>query len=144
TDSIEDITDKVLTASYVKDKSKTLTDKLKSYQNKYWEILKSVDDVDEIRSIREAMLTDIKDILLEFDHMNEYDGYQIIADIWEHKLTEDTEVIALSDFYTEGRKRIPHMVTKGTGKKKREEQDGWIGSLVPNDLITTTLFNAEL
>src|SRR5699024_225528 len=66
------------------------------------------------------------------------------ADIWENKLTEETEVIALSDFYTEGRKRTPHMVTKGSGKKRREEQDGWIGSLVPNDLITTKLFNAEL
>src|SRR5690625_916980 len=36
------------------------------------------------------------------------------------------------------------MVTKGTGNKKREEQAGWIGSLVPNELITTHLFNTEL
>src|SRR5699024_2535800 len=36
------------------------------------------------------------------------------------------------------------MVTKGTGNKKREEQAGWIGSLVPNELITTYLFNTEL
>lgn len=144
TDSIDNITDKVLSAPYVKDKSKAISDKLMNYQDKYWEILKSVDDVDEIRGIREAMLAEIKDILLEFDHINEYDGYQIIASLWEHTLTEDTEVIALSDFYTEGRKRVPHMVTKGTGKKKREEQDGWVGSLVPNDLITTTLFNEEL
>lgn len=144
TDSIEELTDKVLNAPYVKDKSKALADALKTYQDKYWELLKSVDDVNNIRGIREAMLADIKDILLEFNHIDEYDGYQIVADIWEKTLTEDTEVIALSDFYTEGSKRIPHMVIKGSGKNKREEQDGWIGSLVPMDLIKTNLFHTEL
>src|SRR5699024_5390061 len=78
TDSIVNITEKVLNAPYVQDKSKAISDKLKNYQDKYWEILKSVDNVDEIRGIRDAMLTEIKDILLEFDHINEYDGYQII------------------------------------------------------------------
>src|SRR5699024_10429844 len=106
TASIDEITETVLSASYVKDKSKALAEKLQRYQDKYWTILKSVDDVDEIRGIREAMVIEIKDILLEFDHIDEYDGYQIIADIWQEQLMADTEVIALKDFYTEGRKRI--------------------------------------
>src|SRR5699024_9510202 len=142
--SINKITETDLSAYYVKDKSKALAEKLQRYQDKYWTILKSVDDVDEIRGIREAMVIEIKDILLEFDHIDEYDGYQIIADIWQEQLMADTEVIALKDYYTEGRKRIPRMVTKGQGNKKREVQEGWIGSLVPNELIKTKLFNAEL
>ncbi|UZM98902.1 hypothetical protein OL548_32405 [Lysinibacillus sp. MHQ-1] len=36
------------------------------------------------------------------------------------------------------------MVTKGTGNKKREEQDGWVGSIVPNELITKQLFSQEV
>src|SRR5690625_6558652 len=36
------------------------------------------------------------------------------------------------------------MVTKGSGQNKREEQDGWVGNLVPNDLIKHKLFNNEL
>lgn len=144
TQTLEELTTNVLNDAYVLDKSKAVEERIKAYQDKYWELLKSVDDVNDIRGIREAMLAEIKDILLEFDHIDEYDGYQIIADIWENKLTEDTEVIALSDFYTEGRKRVPLMVTKGTGNKKREEQAGWVGSLVPNELITTRLFNTEL
>jgi len=144
TDSIDTIRENILNASYVKEKSDAIIQRIKTYQDKYWEQLKSVDDVDDIRRIREAMLTEIKDILLEFNHINEYDGYQIIADIWEQTLTEDTEVIALSDFYTEGRKRTPRMVTKGSGQNKREEQDGWVGNLVPNDLIKHKLFNNEL
>jgi len=144
TDSIDEIKDNVLNASYVNEKSTAITERLMTYQNKYWELLKTVDDVDNIKGIREAMLDEIKEIIREFDHMSEYDGYQIIADLWENKLTEDTEVIALSDFYTEGRKRIPRMVTKGTGKNKRDEQDGWVGSLVPNELITHKLFSDDL
>lgn len=144
TASIDEITESVLNAPYVKDKSKALAEKLQHYQDKYWTILKSVDDVDEIRGIQETMVIEIKDILLEFDHVDEYDGYQVIANIWEEQLMADTEVIALKDFYTEGRKRIPRMVTKGQGNKKREVQEGWIGSLVPNGLIQTKLFKAEL
>ena len=144
TDSIETLTNNVLNDAYVLDKSQVVEARIKAYQDKYWDQLKSVADVDDIRGIREAMLAEIKEILLEFKHIDEYDGYQIIADIWENKLTEDTEIIALSDFYTEGRKRTAHMVTKGSGRNKREEQDGWIGNLVPNDLITNKLFHAEL
>lgn len=142
--SMDEIRYEVLSAPYVKEKSKALAEKLKHYQDKYWTILKSVDDVDEIRDIREAMVIEIKDILLEFNHIDEYDGYQVIANIWQEQLMADTEVIALKDFYTEGRKSIPRMVTKGEGNKKREVQDGWIGSLIPNELIKTKLFNAEL
>ena len=144
TASMDGIRYTVLSAPYVKDKSKALTERLKHYQDKYWPILKSVEDVDEIRGIREAMVVEIKDILLEFDHIDEYDGYQVIANIWQEQLMADTEVIAMKDFYTEGRKSIPRMVTKGEGNKKREVQDGWIGSLIPNELIKTKLFNAEL
>ncbi|QUW23063.1 type I restriction-modification system subunit M [Sporosarcina sp. Marseille-Q4063] len=142
--SINEITNEVLNDAYVLDKSKAVEEELLAFQNKYWDLLKSVDDVNNIRDIRESMLAGIKDILLAFNHIDEYDGYQIIADIWENKLTEDTEVIALSDFYTEARNRVPLMVTKGSGNNKREEQDGWIGSLVPNDLIKFKLYKSEL
>ncbi|TXL57570.1 type I restriction-modification system subunit M [Cerasibacillus terrae] len=143
TDSIATLTENVLNDAAVLDKSKAVETRIQAYQAKYWEQLKSVADVKAIRGIREAMLAEIKDILLEFDHVDEYDGYQIIADIWSETLTEDAEVIALSDFYTEGRKRVPLMATKGSGKNKREEQVGWIGSIVPNDLIKKHLFDAE-
>lgn len=36
------------------------------------------------------------------------------------------------------------MITKGTGNNKREEQDGWIGAIVPNDLIAKRLYGEEL
>ncbi len=141
---IDVLKESVLEDNAILEKSKSLEGRIKSYQDKYWELLKSVNDVNDIKAIREAMLDEIKEILSEFDYIDEYDGYQIIADIWSETLTEDAEIIAVSDFYEEGRKRVPNIVTKGSGNKKREEQDGWIGSIVPNDLIRTTLYNEEL
>src|SRR5699024_3015665 len=37
-----------------------------------------------------------------------------------------------------------NMVTKGSGKTKRTEQDGWIGAIVSNDLILKELYTDEL
>jgi type I restriction enzyme M protein len=36
------------------------------------------------------------------------------------------------------------MITKGSGSNKREEQDGWVGCIVPNDLIAQELYSTEL
>jgi type I restriction enzyme M protein len=39
---------------------------------------------------------------------------------------------------------VPNMVMKGSGRNRREEQDGWNGLIVPNDLIKKRLFSEEL
>jgi len=144
TESMDDLTKKVLTDDHVVQKSTAVEQQLKAYMDKYWTLLKTVDDVNAIPDLRDAMLEDIKELLLAFNHIDEYDGYQIIAEIWKDKLTEDTEIIALTDFYTAGRTRVPLMVTKGSGKTKREEQDGWVGSIVPTELMMKQLFAEEV
>src|SRR5699024_4961812 len=101
-------------------------------------------DVNDIEPLKDDMLTEIKQLLKEFNHVSTYAGYQIIAELWEEMLAEDTEKIAISDFYTVARTRESNMVTKGSGKTKRTEQDGWIGSIVPNELILTELYADEL
>ncbi|MEV9641484.1 type I restriction-modification system subunit M [Mammaliicoccus sciuri] len=144
TEPMDELKKKVLNDDHVIQKSNAVEQQLKAYIDKYWALLKSVDDVNKITGLRDAMLTDIKELLLGFNHIDEYDGYQIIAEIWKDKLTDDTEIIALTDFYTAGRTRVPFMVTKGSGKTKREEQDGWIGSIVPTELIMKHLFAEEV
>lgn len=144
TESMDELTKKVLTDDHVVQKSKAIEQQLKAYMDKYWALLKTIDDVNAIPELRDAMLVEIKDLLLAFNHIDEYDGYQIIAEIWKDKLTEDTEIIALTDFYTAGRTRVPLMVTKGSGKTKREEQDGWVGSIVPTELMMKQLFAEDV
>ena len=142
--SIDDLTDEVLRDSRIVNKRKEVEIKSEEYVSKYWNLLRNVDVTTNILQLRDEMLDEIKQLLSEFKFIDVYDGYQIIADIWKEALTHDIELIASSDFYTVARTREPNMVTKGTGKNKREEQDGWVGSIVPNELIAERLYTEEL
>lgn len=112
--------------------------------NTYWNKLKTIQDANSIGPLKDEMLTEIKHLLKQFKHVNTYAGYQIIAELWENMITKDTEKIVVKDFYTVARTREPNIVTKGSGKTKRREQDGWIGSIVPNELILQELYSDEL
>ena len=142
--SIDDLTDEVLRDSRIVNKRKEVEIKSEEYVSKYWNLLRNVDGTTNILQFRDEMLDEIKQLLSEFKFIDVYDGYQIIADSWKEALTHDIELIAASDFYMVARTREPNMVTKGTGKNKREEQDGWVGSIVPNELIAERLYTEEL
>ena len=90
------------------------------------------------------MMEELRKLLESYDYVDLYDGYQMIARLWSESLNEDTELIAEGDFYRVARQRLPNMVTKGTGKNKREEQDGFVGALIPNLLIKETLYKEEI
>ncbi|MGH0796201.1 type I restriction-modification system subunit M [Bacillus mycoides] len=141
---VEEIFDDILSDSRIVEKSKEIESKAKVYIEKYWDILRNVANTSNLTQLMDEMLIEIKEILSEFEYIDVYKGYQIVAEIWKDALTHDMEIIALSDFYTAGRTREPNMVTKGTGNKKREEQDGWVGSIVLNELIAKRLYSNEL
>ncbi|NEW09400.1 type I restriction-modification system subunit M [Paenibacillus sp. SYP-B3998] len=141
---VDEISVDILNDSRIVDKSKKIEGKAKSYIDKYWNVLRNVNTSSSLTQLMDEMLIEIKVLLSEFKYIDAYDGYQIVAEIWKNALAHDTEIIASSDFYTAGRTREPKMVTKGTGEKKREEQDGWFGSIVPNDLIAQRLYSNEL
>ncbi|TXR78294.1 type I restriction-modification system subunit M [Bacillus sp. BF9-10] len=142
--TVEEVSNDILSDPRIVKKSKEIQSKAKVYIEKYWGILRNVDNASNLTQLMDEMLTEIKEILSEFKYIDVYNGYQIVAEIWKNALIHDTEIIALSDFYTAGRTREPNMVTKGTGNKKREEQDGWVGSIVPNELIAKRLYSDEL
>lgn len=118
--------------------------KTTEYISKYWELLKNVTADSDLAEIKDGMLSEIKQILSEYEYIDVYGGYQIIAEIWKNALTHDIELIANEGFYNVGRKREPKLVMKGTGTNRREEQDGWIGSIIPNELIADILFAEQL
>lgn len=140
---IDELTESVLNSEEMKEKATEMTERINAYINHYWPIIKQVDDPAEVRPLMEEMLAEIKEILTNFKHLNVYDGYQLVAELWENYLTEDVEKISAGYFYELGRSREPNIVTKGTGKNKREEQEGWVGTLVPNDLIRKELYAEE-
>lgn len=141
--SMEQLTEEVINAPQVLAKNDELRKIAESFVAKYWDILRQVNLDSDLTSLMSEMLSEIKEKVSSIEFVDSYSGYQIVAEIWKDSLTKDSELIAASDFYTIGRTREPNMVTKGSGKNKRQEQDGWVGMLVPNELIAKRLFASE-
>lgn len=141
--SMEQLTEEVINAPQVLAKNDELRKIAESFVAKYWDILRQVNPDNDLTSLMSEMLSEIKTEVSSIEFVDAYSAYQIVAEIWKDSLTKDSELIAASDFYTIGRTREPNMVTKGSGKNKRQEQDGWIGMLVPNELIAKRLFASE-
>lgn len=141
--SMEQLTEEVINAPQVLSKNDELRKIAESFVAKYWDILRQVNLDSDLTSLMSEMLSEIKEEVSSIEFVDSYSAYQIVAEIWKDSLTKDSELIAASDFYTIGRTREPNMVTKGSGKNKRQEQDGWIGMLVPNELIGKRLFTSE-
>ena len=140
---ITELTDEIIESEQVTVKSEEMKVKINEYINKYWDILIKINKQSKIKTIMEDMLLEIKEVLSNFKFINIYDGYQNIAEVWKNSLTKDLEIISLSDFYTAAGTREANMIIKGTGNNRREEQDGWISSLIPNELIIKQLFSLE-
>ncbi|EAD5870110.1 type I restriction-modification system subunit M [Listeria innocua] len=141
---MDELTNEVLTDKNIIAKSAIIREKSETFIELYWKKLHEINNIVDVNSLMEEMLVKIKELLSSFDGLDVYDGYQIIAEVWKNSLTHDAELIAGGGFYTIGRTREPNMVTKGSGNKKREEQDGWVGAIVPNELIAKRLYSEEL
>lgn len=144
TKPVSELTSKILNDISIINMSDEIRTKTKDYIKQYWDVLRNVDNSTDLMNLRDEMLDSIKKILSVYKYIDIYDGYQIIAEIWKDSLTHDIELIASGGFYQIGRTREPNMITKGSGCNKREEQDGWVGSIIPNDLIAKELYGVEL
>lgn len=141
---LSELTEEVLADPQVTKLAETVEAVTNEYTETYWEKLRSVTQETNVSELREQMLADAKQLLNRFQFVDTYDGYQIIAEVWNRTLDRDAEKIAASRFYELGRSREPNWVTKGSGANLREEQDGWVGSLVPNETIERLLFASQL
>ncbi|MBF2558595.1 type I restriction-modification system subunit M [Listeria seeligeri] len=141
---MDELTKEVLTDKNIIAKSDLIREKSQAFIENYWKKLHEINNILDVNPLMEEMLVGIKELLSPFDGIDVYGGYQIIAELWKNDLAHDAELIAGGGFYTTGRTREANMVTKGSGNKKREEQDGWIGAIVPNELIAKHLYSEEL
>lgn len=142
--TIDELTNEVLTDKNITTKSDIIREKSEAFIELYWKKLHEINNIVDVNPLMEEMLVNIKELLSSFDGIDVYDGYQVIAEVWKNSLTHDAELIAGGGFYTIGRTREPNMATKGSGNKKREEQDGWVGAIVPNELIAKRFYSEEL
>lgn len=140
----ENLEREIISCEKVVSVAESLRRKAKEAADKYMKRICELSEVEQIGALKEEMYSKMLGILKEYELIDEYDGYQIVADIWNTSLNHDSEMIANADFYTIGRMREPRMVVKGSGKKKREEQDGWNGVIVSNELIQKLLYQNEI
>lgn len=142
-EAIDSLQAEVLQSPNIETERKTLEAHINTFVEKYWNILKSVSSETNLADLKAAMLEDAKNLLADIPWVDSYEAYQVVAELWHQKFTTDLEIIAANDFYDAAIMTEPHMVTKGSGKTKRIEQDGVIGRLIPNDLIERFLFSEE-
>ena len=142
-ESIDSLQAEVLRSSNLENERETLEAHINTFIEKYWKILKSVSSETNLADLKAVMLDDAKNLFADILWVDSYEAYQIVAELWHQKFTTDLEVIVGNDFYDAAIMTEPHMVTKGSGKTKRVEQDGVIGRLIPNGFIEHFLFSEE-
>ena len=143
TKDIEALKEEILASNKITSLANQVTEATENYIKQYWPIIVEANSKTNIRELMDEMLVSIKELLSGFDFVSEYDGYQVIAEIWQNFLLEDIELISQSEFYTVARTKMPKFITRGSGANRREVQEGWLSSLIPNELIIKHIFASE-
>ncbi|MGI6700842.1 MAG: hypothetical protein ACOX6G_11135 [Christensenellales bacterium] len=94
-------------------------------------------------SKEEAVLSDdIFRRLAGIPLVNAYEAYQILDDDW-NRIAVDLEIIQTEGF--SATKQVdPNMIVKKKDGKDQEVQDGWIGHVLPFELVQARFLSAEL
>ncbi len=74
--------------------------------------------------------------------IDKYEAYQLLDDDWT-KIAVDLEIIQTEGFGAT-KKVDPNMVLKKKNGKEQEVQDGWVGRIMPFELVQETHFKEEL
>lgn len=97
----------------------------------------SVEITREETSISENIFSRLSDIQL----VDKYEAYQLLDDEWG-KIAVDLEIIQTEGF--EATKKVdPNIVIKKKDGKEQEVQEGWIGHIIPFELVQTTLLSED-
>lgn len=119
-----------------------------AFENKYRDVFSGFDEylydelIEKMTALNiskaEATLSaDIFERLKDIPLVDKYEAYQLLDDDWT-KIAVDLEIIQTEGF--EATKRVdPNMVIKKKDGKEQEVQEGWVGRIIPFDLIQDTL-----
>lgn len=77
-----------------------------------------------------------------FELIDKYTAYQSLDDLWQ-QITIDLEIIQTEGFAAT-KKVVPNMVTKKVKGTEKEVQEGWVGHILPFDLVQRQLLSNEL
>lgn len=120
-------------------KYKEAFDDFDSYLNSY---LINENETLNILQAKEVIGSDIFKRLKEIALIDKYEAYQLFDDEW-NTISNDLEIIQTEGF--ECVKQVdPNMVVKKKDNKEQEIQDGWIGHIIPFELVQKNNLKDEL
>ena len=123
-----------------------------SFENKYRDVFSGFDEylydelIEKMTALNiskaEATLSaNIFERLKDIPLVDKYEAYQLLDDDWT-KIAVDLEIIQTEGF--EATKRVdPNMVIKKKDGKEQEVQEGWVGRIIPFDLIQDMLLSDD-
>lgn len=138
---VEDVKKYIIEHGDVKSFKQRYADAFNGFDNYLYDEL--IDKMEELNiSKTEAVLSaNIFKRLEEISLVDRYEAYQLLDDEWS-KIAVDLEMIQTEGF--EATKKVdPNMVVKKKNGREQEVQEGWIGHIMPFDLVQRTLLIEE-
>lgn len=118
-----------------------LVKRLKPFPDFLKEILIDQMDSVEIPKVEEILSDNIFERLENIPLIDKYAAFQLLDDEWT-KVATDLEIIQTEGFEVV-KKVDPNLVSKKKDGKEQEVQDGWVGHVIPFELIQSTLLKQD-
>lgn len=106
----------------------------------YNQLIENVTEV-KLANKEDTLAMDIFSRLDGIKLIDKYDAYQILDDTWKD-ISGDIEILQQESFNSI-RAVDPNMITKKVKGKETIVQDGWIGRIIPFDLVQSTILKEE-
>lgn len=139
---VEDVKRAITEHPNVKEFAQTFTTSFADFQDYLKKELLS--DIEKIPVTKEQTIlsVDIFKRLEKLTLIDKYEAYQLLDDEWT-KIEVDVEIIQTESFAAT-KKVEPNMVFKKRGNNEQEVQEGWIGRVLPFELVQETYLSKEL
>lgn len=124
-------------AAFVGDFKKAFSDFQDFLEERLIDQMGELNIAEEEENITQHIFTSLSKIPL----VDRYEAYQLFSDKWP-TIAQDLEIIQ-SEGFKATRKVDPNMVSKKKDDKEYEVQEGWVGRILPFDLVQTTYLKEE-
>ena len=95
----------------------------------------------EIARTEKILSDDMFQRLAAIPLIDRYEAYQLLDDQWQG-ISLDLEIIQTEGFAA-AKQVDPHLIIKKKGNEEQEIQDGWVGHVIPFELVQKTYLKAE-
>lgn len=132
--NVENIENEIIENADVKSFITEFYSKFESFRKNLKELL--IDKAEEIniQKTKNIISEDIFERLKNIKLIDKYQAYQILDDHWSGKIDTDLEIIQTEGF--NATKQVdPNMVIKKKDNKEVEVQEGWVGHILPFELV---------